>query len=245
MKMAAKWLALATVISILSAAYFPAMPCTCEGEKPSPCEAVRAKELVFIGTVLEIINTPLFIGPRFRIDRIVKGNLGKTVDLFDGGMCEGPIFEIGTQYLIYTSHFGAHPDARYCGNRSRRIEEADEDLDFLKWYGEENRLGFLSGTIRLLPDDWVDTVLEQFSYSNGLLNGTQYDLIKNASVRIKTEDRDFSITTNDKGRFSIGNLPSGIYHIQVSGYSIRMEPDTIFVPENGCSEANVFVKTAH
>ena len=37
-----------------------------------------------------------------RVDRSYKGGAGKTIELFDSGMCDGPRFELGHQYLMYT-----------------------------------------------------------------------------------------------------------------------------------------------
>src|ERR1700721_3148244 len=75
----------------------------------------------FLGTVTEMnTQSGSFKTIRMSVDRAFKGDLKKLIDLFDDGMCDGPVLQIGKQYLMYTSGDPNGPvPARGC-TRSRR-----------------------------------------------------------------------------------------------------------------------------
>lgn len=135
-----------------------ALGCSCAAPSP-PCQAIGQSELVFLGTVTEINTQPGLKTARMNVDRAFKGALNKMIDLFDTGMCDGPFLQVGKQYLMYTS---GDPNravsARGC-TRSRRIEDADEDLKFLELYSAGKASTHLDGTVRFRPDEPEDSQL--------------------------------------------------------------------------------------
>jgi hypothetical protein len=237
-----KLFATGIVLTIISALSEPAISCTrIQTRRPSACEAFQSAEIVFLGTAIEELKPH---GIRFHIDRSFKGETGETFDVFSELMCGTYLkYEKEKQYVIYASPFPAN--GFHFNDRSNLIEEAGEDEAFLKWYGTENAFGYISGTIRIFPDAYNDSVLDHLLYSHGQFDGEPYSPLGKGTVRLWTKDKEFSLTTDQKGHFSVGGLPAGIYHIEVLGYSIRLEPEIISLPQNGCSEANLFVKATH
>jgi hypothetical protein len=113
---------------------------------------------VFVGTVTEVEEkSHSFKTARMNVDHAFKGEPNKTIELFDNGMCDGPNLEVGRQYLMYTS---GPPNeavpARGC-TRSRPIEDADEDLEFLRAYSAGKGTTHINGTVRFRPDEPEDS----------------------------------------------------------------------------------------
>lgn len=107
------------------------LACEC-APPPPPCEAVGQVPLVFLGTVTEVDAKSTVTTARMHDDHAYKGTLKDSVALFDNRMCDGPLLETGRQYLMYRSGSPDQPlPARGC-TRSRRVESAAEDLEFLK-----------------------------------------------------------------------------------------------------------------
>ncbi len=203
----------------------------------------------------------------FHIDHNFKGVEGNTLDIFSNGLCDGgyPKFEKGRQYVVYASpssdiffanlkvpriHFNDR--SNFVENLSVAIgtSDADEDLSFFELYNAGNVFGYISGTIRILPKDYKDSVSNHLLYDREEFNWTPYAPLSKRVIKLKTGykefglpgDKEFSLITNEKGQFSIGGLSAGVYHIEVPGYDIVLEPEIVRLPENGCSEANLFVK---
>jgi hypothetical protein len=169
-----------------------------------------------------------------RIDRTFKGTLGKSVDLFDDGMCDGPDLQPGKQYLMYTwgSQNGPLP-ARGC-TRSRPVEYADEDLEFLKLYSAGKTTTHIEGTVEFQADDPYAAKTREAGPTP----------IKNVLVTLSVGRQKFQATTNSTGRFSFAKLPPGRYTISadLSGYRLRWGPGEVSLAANGCVEANLLMK---
>ena len=202
----------------------------CECAKPGPpCEAIGQSSLVFLGTVTEIRRGAREIA--MRVDRSYKGGLGKTIELFDGGMCDGPRFELGHQYLMYTEGLPSQMvPARGC-TRSRRVEDAQEDLEFLKSYSTGKVTTHISGTVRFRPDEPDDTDEPDAP-------------LKDVRVTLTREKMRLLATTDASGRYSFLRLSPGEYEIEADlpGYRVDFEPDTITLQANGCAQADLLMR---
>jgi hypothetical protein len=134
-----------------------------------------------------------------RGDQSFKGPLAGEVELFDNGMCDGPDLRVGRQYLMYTyaTSTGAMP-ARGC-TRSRAVEYADEDLQFLRAYLAGETSTEISGTVRYRPDEPDDSRL-------GEKGRTPID---DVSVTISGADRSYKTSTDANGRYAVSGLPPG------------------------------------
>jgi hypothetical protein len=211
-----------------------ALGCSCAAPPP-PCQAIGQSQLVFLGTVTETGAQPgSFKTVRMNVDRAFKGDLKKTIELFDDGMCDGPDLQIGKQYLMYTSGFpNSVVPARGC-TRSRRIEDADQDLDFLKQYAVGNVTTHINGIVRFRPDEPEDTKLGNRGRT----------ALKDVWVTLSGDSKQFHSTTTSIGSYSFSKLPPGEYTVDadLSGYRLAWAPESIMLAANGCVEANLLME---
>src|SRR5277367_5170640 len=202
----------------------PAQGCEC-APPPPPCEAIGQSPLVFLGSVLAVDGGG-FRTARMRVDQTFKGALPAEVELFDDGMCDGPHLEVGHQYLMYTRRLptGAVP-ARGC-TRSRAVEYADEDLQFLKAYVAGKVGTQVSGTVRYLPDE----------RENSRLGEKGHTPMRDVAITISGTGGFFRTKTDASGRYSIAGLPSGTYEIsaEMAGYRGVLIRDEIQLAAKGC-----------
>src|SRR5580704_12094307 len=141
----------AIVALLVAAANLTALPrnamgCEC-ATPPPPCAAYASTPIIFLGTVVEVLETrngaPTLV--RMRIDKAYKGISEDSVILYDDGMCDGPLLRTDQQYLMYTHDNGGGPlPARGC-TRSRNTRDAGEDLAFLDSLGSRAPTGTISG----------------------------------------------------------------------------------------------------
>jgi len=168
------------------------------------------------------------------VDRAFKGNLDKTIELYDDGMCDGPDLQVGRQYLMYTSGFpnGGVP-ARGC-TRSRRTEEADEDLAFLELFSSGKVTTLVDGTVRFRPDEPEDSRLGEAGRTP----------LKDVQVTLSGNGKHFRATTTSAGSYSFLNLDPGEYMVDadLSGYRLDWAPDSVVLLANSCFEANLLMK---
>jgi len=168
------------------------------------------------------------------VDQAFKGKLNKTIELFDDGMCNGPHLRIGGQYLMYTS--GSPNEivpARGC-TRSRGVEDAGEDLAFLKQYGSGKVATEIYGTVRFRPDEPEDSDLGEEGRTP----------LKDVHVTLTLDGKQFQAVTNSLGRYSVSKIPPGEYEISADlpGYSVDWAPDEVNLVANGCATANFLMK---
>jgi hypothetical protein len=156
---------------------------------------------------------------KMRIDQAFKGTSASSLTLVDTGMCDGPTFQVGERYLMYTSRFGPEPVvfARGC-TRSRHIKEAADDLRYLKSLNTAPPVGQIFGVV-LIRDE---------------LPGFDDIPLAGAHVRASDGNASFTAVTNTKGRYSIQNLEPGEYSVTVDkpGFWIPHEytPGPVKIP---------------
>jgi len=189
---------------------------------------------VFIGTVSAVIAERPFKQVRMQVDQVFKGNIPNEIEMFDSGMCDGPNLQIGRRYLMYTSPLpsGSIP-SRGC-TRSRAIESADQDIQFLKTYVDGKTTTHLSGTVRFRPEEPDDSRLGE----------RERTPMKNVHVNLRMGNQEYDTSTDASGRYSVSNLPPGQYEIraELSGYRTNWAPDAITVASKGCAVADVLMK---
>lgn len=169
-----------------------------------------------------------------RVDQSFKGPLKGEVDLFDDGMCDGPTLEVGRQFLMYTHAMpsGALP-ARGC-TRSRAIEYADEDMQFLKSYLAGKTSTQITGTVRYRPDEPHDSHLGEKGRTP----------LEDVSVTISGAGRSYQTKTDAIGRYAISNLPPGKYEVkaELAGYRATWMRREFQLAAKGCAVADVLMK---
>ena len=170
------------------------------------------------------------------VDHLYKGHVEETVELFDDGMCDGPAFEAGRQYLMYTTVLptGDIP-SRGC-TRSRAVEAADEDLEFLKQYSAGRVITHVSGSVSLQPDPSEDRSSQ---------DGDAIPM-KDVRVTVLMDGRHFSTHTNSLGQYSFTRLPPGEYEItaEFPGHRQTDTPEEFTLYPNGCIESDLTMKVA-
>jgi hypothetical protein len=210
--------------------------CSCAAPPP-PCQAIGYSGLVFLGTVTEISKpTDAFKTARMDVDRAFKGNLAKTVELFDDGMCNGPNLQAGRQYLMYTTGFpGGGIPSRGC-TRSRPIEDADEDLAFLKAYAAGEATPQIYGTVLFQPDEPPDEPKDPTA-------SAAPTELKDVVVSVSGMGKELRATTSSTGAFLFSSLAPGEYAIRanLSGY-LNWTPEDVQLEPGGCIQADMVMK---
>lgn len=230
MKFSARPFALGTTLLLAIAQIARACDCA---PPPPPCEAIGQSPLVFLGSVLTV-STGAFTTAKMRVDQSFKGSLKGEVELFDNGMCDGPDLQVGHQYLMYSfaTPTGAIP-ARGC-TRSRAVEYADEDLQFLKNYVAGKTITQISGTVLYRPDESDDSRLGEQGRTP----------LKDVSVTISGANGSYKAKTDATGRYAVSNIPPGQYEVnaELGGYRAVWVRDEFQLAEKGCAVADVLMK---
>jgi hypothetical protein len=134
------------VLAVLLAMVTPASAraCTCL-PAPPPSEALERADFVFTGEVTEVRrpeNTPPGQGEivyTFDIGQAIKGAVKspfEVVSAASGAAC-GRSFARGQAYLVYARSKDGRARDNLC-SRTRRLEDAGEDLEFLRGRAERN-----------------------------------------------------------------------------------------------------------
>lgn len=205
--------------------------CEC-APPPPPCQAIGGSELVFLGSVLSVGDGGHIA--KMRVDQSFKGSLPGEVELFDDGMCDGPILKVGRQYLMYTFGDPGHPiPARGC-TRSRAVEDAKEDLQFLKEYVAGKTRTQISGTVRYRPNEPEDSQLGDEGRTP----------MKDVSIMISGEGRSYKSKTDASGHYAISSLPPGKYEVraELAGYREDWARKNVKLAAKGCAVEDVLMQ---
>ena len=108
--------------------------------------------------------------------------------------------------------------------RSRRVEDADEDLAFLKKYKSGKVTTEIFGTVLFRPDDPEDSDEARTP-------------LKDVHVTLSLDGKQFQAVTDSAGRYSVTKIPPGEYEIQAElpGYSVDWVPEEVALVANGCA----------
>ena len=188
--------------------------------------------MVFLGTIVEAIGTPAnsqTTRARMRVDHAYKGVTEPLLIMVDDGMCDGPELRVGEQYLMYTRR---NPDGtvqwRGC-TRSRHVDDAEEDLRYLKDVGQARPTGRIYG--RVFGDS----------------DANDSAPVEGAAVAIRGDGKSFDAVTDSDGQYSLMALPPARYTVEVTHPRFLMRPssgplETTAVAGGGCAVVDVAMR---
>jgi hypothetical protein len=166
-----------------------------------------------------------------RVDHAYKGVTENSVVLFDDGMCDGPMMEVGEQYLMYTRRV-ANGDipSRGC-TRSRQVKYADEDLKFLDSLPDARPVSRIFGSVEVRTDDY---------------HGNDQPLA-GAQVEISGTPGTHTTMTDGDGRYWFENLQPETYTVAATSNGFRMmlfgmEKPSAKVGPRGCAAVNLIMR---
>jgi hypothetical protein len=164
------------------------------------------------------------------VETAYKGMLNTTVELFDDGMCDGPNLQVGHKYLMYTS--GDANDAvpaRGC-NRSRSIEQAKEDIEFLDLYRGGRATTHILGTAHIVRDADTDEPVPALA----------------AAIKLQGAGVYLTALVSTSGSFAFMNIPPGHYALDavLPGYHMdAVSCSEVDVAAGQCATASLRMQT--
>lgn len=191
--------------------------------------------MVFLGTVTEVLEMDgSFVRrARMRVDRAWKGVSEKELILYDDGMCDGPDLQLGGQYLMYTGRYATGGDvpSRGC-SRSRHVDDAAEDLEFLNGLSAAKPLSRIFGGTFVRTDDWSGNDKP----APGVI------------ITATGSGRRLTTSSDANGLYSFRDLEPGEYTIAAErpGYRFLQMPDAppVQVKARGCANVNILLRRA-
>lgn len=153
----------------------PAAACGCAGTPTTPA-AVRASDLVFLGTVVAVDHSPTpfhtnpdgsVTGPaagpssivRFAVVRTFHGIASPSVAIRSGASTCDFLFKRGESWLIYAQVREGVTTTHKCV-RTRLQAEATQDLKYLEGLARGEKLGIVSGMVLRKSTSTGETVLK-------------------------------------------------------------------------------------
>jgi len=234
------------VVSLLLTFTRDASACSCASPGP-PCQNALQVDAVFVGTVQSISPLPEDGPPlrpgEYRIPRTLRvefvavvafrGIQGPAMSVLTAG--SGPAcgyeFKQGKRYLVYATRTkdGTSLVTGIC-SRTRRLEDAGEDIRFLQTLTDAGPAGArLSGTI----DHWERDL--------GTGQPRQYGPVADVLITAQRPGNAFEVSTDAQGRYEL-TLPPGKYDITAvppAGFSTRYLRQTIELTDvRACAVVN-------
>jgi hypothetical protein len=222
------------LLVVASVALYPtsAEACTCVGSGQA-CEATWNSGAVFRARVVSITPQPEsqsgMVRSRSVRLRVLEAFLGVDVaeidvdTASDEGAC-GYGFEVGRDYVVYAYKNGERLWTGIC-TRTRTVEEAEEDLAYLRTIDSAARAGGeIVGVVRHA---------EEYRESRPPVN----EPVGGARVTIKSDTVTAESVSDERGQFTVRGLPAGTYSIAAEapdGFYALVYPGTpLGVPGSG------------
>jgi hypothetical protein len=192
------------------------MACSC-GPKMAPCEAYSSSSLIFIGLVTSSqITSEKRINQfareysiddrryQIKVEETFRGSLADTIEAHTNEWTCGYEFTTGKRYLIYTHDSKKGPYGVTFCSRTRPIEEAAEDLNYLRVERFTPSGGRIFGSI-----------LKDFNTDHSLPADQRYPPMAGIHIVIEGEGSRFELISDEKGQYEVRNLKPGDYSIEI------------------------------
>lgn len=214
--------------------------CSCRREPNPPCRAFWDTQAIFDGVVVKV--TPINPGGfsqrsvRFSVENAYRGVKGKEVTVVtgDGGSDCGYTFTEGKRYLVYAYGSSEQLETNYC-TRTRPIEYADEDLQYIKGLPNAPEGATIYGTVKRYAfgfgddEDWGRT-----------------SPVEGIKISIKGKGSNLTAVTDKEGKFFLTGLAPGSYTIEallpdtlkLSIHDFRGGAYALVLKNRGCAETS-------
>jgi len=234
------WQAPVLAMGLIAATPASGVACSCGEIAGPPCEATWKAEAVFVGTVRSIVDVDHDAYERPYLSRLVTVDVERAfanaapgplelVTGRGGGDC-GYQFAVGRRYLIYA---GKTPIGRWSVSicsRTRPIEKAQEDLEYLATVPAVGLGARVFGRIH----HWQRDPFEEETVDYGPLEG----LVVNVSGAGLSRDA----VTDRHGRYEITGLPLGVSTLTIAapnGFDSRgLQSELDLGDLRACNERN-------
>ena len=174
-----------------------------------PCQAYWESQTVFVGTVREVTKAEEGRRVTFDVEQVERGESGPTmtVRVPTSEVSRSP-FHVGARYVVYAYGAGDERFVGACG-RTRRVNEAQEDLAYLREMKAPGSGGRIFGSVQHEEPDFV-------------AHGTQdRGPIARLTIRLQGRGLNREVFTANDGAFDFDGLLPGEYTLSV-GAPARM-----------------------
>jgi Carboxypeptidase regulatory-like domain len=231
---------LALTIGLIAGIPASGMACSCNGSAGPPCEATWKADAVFAGTVRSIVEIAHdAYGQPWKsllvtvdVERAFVNSSPGPLELItgqDGAAC-GYGFSVGQRYLIYALKTQAGRWSASICSRTRLLDKAQEDLQYLSTVPTARLGSRVFGHIH----HWQRDPFEEQTVDYGPLEG----IVVNVSGAGFSRD----VVTDRHGRYEITGLPVGASAVTVAaphGFDSRgLQRELDLRDPRACSERN-------